>query len=313
MKKIFITGGAGYIGSMLVKQLLELGYKVMVYDKLIYTQTSLLSFFSNNRFKFIHGDVTDANKLIDTVSQFGPDVIIPLAALVGMPACDKNPTMAVAVNFNHVKTLVDNFPNKKFIVPNTNSQYGSSKEIVTEESPTKPLSLYSETKCDMEDYVINNTDGISLRLATVFGVSPRMRLDLLVNDFVFKSLRDKYLVLFEANFMRNYIHVRDVINVFILMIERYNDLKHNIFNVGMSNANLTKLELANKIKEYVHDLSITVDDYSTDVDKRNYLVSNDKLESTGWYPTYTIDDGIKELIAAYPIFNTILNKEFTNL
>jgi nucleoside-diphosphate-sugar epimerase len=199
------------------------------------------------------------------------------------------------------------------ILPNTNSQYGSSSEVITEDSPFHPLSLYAETKCDAEKSLLDSGNGIALRLATVFGTSYRMRMDLLVQDFVYKSVTDGYLVLFESHFIRNYIHIRDIANAFLFMIENYSSCNNNAFNVGLSTANLTKLQLAEKIKEYVNDLVIVQNDFKKDFDQRNYMVSNSKIESKGWAPIYSLDDGIVELISAFQIIKKNLNKNFTNL
>ena len=199
------------------------------------------------------------------------------------------------------------------LIPNTNSQYGSSTEIITEDSPFKPLSLYAETKCDAEKSVLDSGNGIALRLATVFGMSYRMRMDLLVNDFVYKSLTDGYLVLFESHFIRNYIHIRDIANTFLFMIENYEKCNNNAFNVGLTSANCTKLELAQTIQKYIPGLVIVENNFKQDSDQRNYMVSNNKLESAGWIPTFTLEDGIQELIEGYQLVNKFKNKDFTNL
>ena len=291
MVKVLITGGAGYLGSTLTEVLLDKGYHVDVLDNLIYEQTSLLHLCSDKTFRFINHDVTDFEFLKRIIHLY--DVIIPLAAIVGAPACDKNKELATKVNFEQIKCIVDNLrDDQKLIMPNTNSQYGSSEEIITEESSFNPLSHYAVTKCDAEDYILNNKNGVCLRLATVFGASPRMRTDLLVNDFVYKATVDGYLVLFESHFKRNYIHVRDIANTFLFCIENYDRMKGDVFNVGLSDANLSKLELAQKIKKYFHNLVIKEDDYKTDFDNRDYIVSNEKLESLGWKPEYTIDKGL---------------------
>jgi len=308
--KVLITGGAGYLGSTLAERLLE-KHRVTVYDNLSYKQISLMHLFKKG-LKFIKGDVRDKEQLQSLVREH--DIVIPLAAIVGMPACKANPELAVAVNFKHIADIVDVLTNnQKLIIPNTNSQYGSSNSIITEESPFNPLSLYAQTKCDAEKYVLNKGNGIVLRLATVFGVSPRMRQDLLVNDFVYKSIVDGYLVLFEGHFIRNYIHVLDVSRVFEFMIDNYNICKGEVFNVGLSSANLTKLQLAQKIQEYIPNLIIKQDEFKEDFDKRNYLVSNDKIEQRGFLPIYDLDYGIKELIQAYPMVIAHNNRSFTNL
>jgi nucleoside-diphosphate-sugar epimerase len=310
--KVLITGGAGYLGSNLTRHLLEAGYSVTVLDNLMYDQVTLLHLFGNPKFQFELGDVRDKKLLQELVGL--NDVIIPLAAIVGMPACKANPDLTIAVNYQQVADIVEVLrDDQKLILPNTNSQYGSSDSIITEESPFNPLSLYAKTKCDAENTMLANGNGVSLRLATVFGVSPRMRTDLLVNDFVYKSVVDGYLVLFEAHFKRNYIHVQDIARTFQFIIENYDRCKGHAFNVGLSTANLSKLELAEKIKSHIPSLVIKQDDFKEDFDKRNYIVSNEKLEALGWKPIYDLDYGIKQLISAYKIVINKNNQNFTNL
>ena len=257
------------------------------------------------------GDVRDVSVLKPLVETH--DVIIPLAAIVGMPACKASPQAAIDINYQQVKNIVDWTHNDQMImIPNTNSQYGSSTEIITEESQFKPLSLYAETKCDAEKAVLDSGNGIALRLATVFGMSYRMRMDLLVNDFVYKALTDNYLVLFESHFVRNYIHVRDIANTFLFMIENYSKCNNNAFNVGLTEANCTKLELAQTIQKYIPELVIVENEFKKDFDQRNYIVSNNKLESQGWVPTFTLDRGVQELIEGYQLLGKYINKNFTN-
>jgi nucleoside-diphosphate-sugar epimerase len=310
--KVLITGGAGYLGSNLTRHLLEVGYTVTVLDNLMYDQVTLLHLFGNPKFQFELGDVRDKKLLQELVGL--NDVIIPLAAIVGMPACKANPELTVAVNYQQVADIVEVLrDDQKLILPNTNSQYGSSDSIITEDSPFNPLSLYAKTKCDAENIMLAKGNGVSLRLATVFGVSPRMRTDLLVNDFVYKSVVDGYLVLFEAHFKRNYIHVQDIARTFQFIIEFYDKCKGHAFNVGLSTANLSKLELAEKIKSHIPSLVIKQDDFKEDFDKRNYIVSNEKLEALGWKPIYDLDYGIKQLMSAYKIVINKNNQNFTNL
>ena len=311
-KRALITGGAGYLGSVLAEVLLDEGYSVTVFDSLMYKQTSLLHLCDNKNFKFVKGDVTNKKSLLPQI--INHDVIIPLAAIVGAPACDANKDLATAVNYEQIRFIVDNLrKNQKLIMPNTNSQYGSSTEVITEQSPFNPLSHYAITKCKAEEYIMDWGNGICLRLATVFGSSPRMRTDLLVNDFVYKTITEGCLVLFQSKFKRNYIHVRDIAYTFVHCIENYNKLNGGVFNVGLSDANLNKMELATKIKEYFPKLVVIENEFSTDIDNRNYIVSNDKLEATGWKPRYTIEDGIEELIQAYEMVITDNNKKYTNL
>ena len=312
MNRVLITGGAGYIGSTLAEYLLSTGYAVTILDNLLYKQLSILHLFKKENFKFVNGDVRNTELLTSLVKTH--DVIIPLAAIVGMPACKANPQLTIDVNYKHIETIVGLLTEEqKIILPNTNSQYGSSDTIITEESPFKPLSLYAQTKCDAEDTVLKNGNGVVLRLATVFGVSPRMRQDLLVNDFVYKSMVDGYLVLFEAHFKRNYIHVQDIARTFEFIIRNYDRCKGQAYNVCLSSANISKLQLAQKIKEYIPSLVIVQDEFKEDIDKRNYIVSNEKIEKIGWKPLYDLDYGIQQLITAYPLVITHNNRNFTNL
>ena len=312
MTSVLITGGAGYLGSVLTEVLLNKGYRVTVLDNLIYKQASVAPFAYHPNFDFVLGDVTNESTLKPLVESH--DVIVPLAAIVGMPACKAQPELTVKVNYEQVKNITQWVTkNQMVLIPNTNSQYGSSTEIITEESPFKPLSLYAETKCDAEKAVLDSGNGIALRLATVFGMSYRMRMDLLVNDFVYKSLENGYLVLFESHFVRNYIHVRDIANTFLFMIENYDKCNNNAFNVGLSSANCSKLVLAETIKKYIPELVIVQNDFKQDFDQRNYIVSNAKLESFGWQPQHSLEGGIQELIKGYQLITKFKNKDFTNL
>lgn len=312
--KILITGGAGYLGSVITGKLLNDGYDVTVLDKLIFNQTSLLSYTSNPKFRFIHGDVRNESLLEKLCDE--SDVIIPLAAIVGFPACANEPELAKDINFKQIVNIVKycNGKGKKILYPNTNSGYGLGTGQVEcdEESPLTPISVYGQTKCEAENFLRTSTDAIIFRLATVFGVSPRMRTDLLVNDFTYKAITDKYIVVFEKTFKRNFIHIQDVANVFSFMLKNYETYKGEVFNVGLSTANLSKQELLEKIQGHVKNFAVVYDDYYEDPDKRNYVVSNTKVESTGWKPEWDLDKGIEELIMAYQMIVPRMGAEFRN-
>jgi len=311
--KILVTGGAGYLGSVIVERLLCAGHEVIVLDKLLFNQTSLLHYTSWPKFKFIYGDVRNEALLEKLCNEV--DAIIPLAAIVGFPACASDPKLAKEINFQQIVNIVKFTKGKKKILyPNTNSGYGVGKDDLycTEESPLTPISVYGQTKCDAENFLKTTTDAIVFRLATVFGVSPRMRTDLLVNDFVYKAITDKYIVVFEKTFKRNFIHIEDVASAFLFMLEHYEKYRGEIFNVGLSNANLSKQELLEKIQSHVKDFAVVYDDYYEDPDKRNYIVSNDKIEATGWLPQWDLDRGIKQLIQGYQMIVPKMGAEFRN-
>jgi nucleoside-diphosphate-sugar epimerase len=272
----------------------------------------LISHTWRSNFEYVYGDVRNKKLLRTYVEE--ADVIIPLAAIVGFPACDRDKELATAINYEHVRFICELVKNKnvKVVYPNTNSGYGIGEDgICTEDSPLNPISHYGITKVNAEKEVLS-IGGISLRLATVFGSSPRMRMDLLVNEFVYKALTDKYITIFEKDFIRNYIHIRDVAYTFKFMIDRYKEHSGQVFNVGLSTANLSKEQLVEKIKGYVPDFAITYSDYYSDPDKRNYTVSNEKLESTGWTPQFDLDRGIQELIKTYNILISDLSSKYRN-
>jgi nucleoside-diphosphate-sugar epimerase len=312
--KVLITGGAGYLGSVITETLLDNGYHVTCLDKLIFSQVSLLPYTSNPNFKFVYGDVRNEELLERLCNE--ADVIIPLAAIVGFPACDAEPQLANEVNFKQIFNIVKftKGKNKKILYPNTNSGYGIGvgQTECTEESPLNPISIYGNTKCSAENFLRTNTDAIIFRLATVFGVSPRMRTDLLVNDFTYKAITDKYIVVFEKTFKRNFIHIKDVASAFLFMINNYDKYKYEVFNVGLSNANLSKQELLEKIQSHVKDFAVSYNDYYEDPDKRDYIVSNAKIEATGWMPEWNLDRGIDELIMAYQMIVPKMGSEFRN-
>jgi nucleoside-diphosphate-sugar epimerase len=312
--KVLITGGAGYLGSVIVGKLLEYGYDVVVLDKLLFNQTSLLQYTSNPNFKFIYGDVRNQIELERLCNE--SDIIIPLAAIVGFPACASDPKLAKEINYDQIVNIVKYTigKGKKILYPNTNSGYGiaEGQSECTEESPLTPISVYGQTKCDAENFLRVSTDAIIFRLATVFGVSPRMRTDLLVNDFTYKAITDKYIVVFEKSFKRNFIHIEDVASAFLYMIQNYDKYKSQVFNVGLSTANLSKQELLEKIQAHVNDFAVSYNDYYEDPDKRDYIVSNAKIESTGWKPMWDLDMGIKQLIQGYQMIVPKMGAEFRN-
>ena len=296
--KILITGGAGYLGSVFTRNLLK-NNEVIVYDNLMYNQTSLVDLSNNPNFTFHYGDVREWSKLKYLVEQV--DIVIPLAALVGFPLCEKDKDLATSINTTQIQNIVDTLSDDQMILyPNTNSGYGARGDgMVDETNELTPISHYGQTKCEAEDYIINESNGISFRLATVFGVSSRMRTDLLVNDFVYKLLTDRYITLFEHKFVRNFIHIQDVSRAFEYMIDNYYTFNNEIFNLGLSDENITKKQLVEKIQSHIPDTSVNYSDYYVDPDKRDYIVSNEKIKEAGWKPIFTLDDGIKELIQSY--------------
>ena len=312
--KILVTGGAGYLGSVIVGKMLNSGYQIVVLDKLLFNQTSLLQYTSNPNFNFIYGDVRNETLLEKLCNE--ADVIIPLAAIVGFPACAADPKLAKEINFDQIVNIVKftNGKSKKILYPNTNSGYGLGKGQTecTEESPLTPISVYGQTKCEAENFLRTSTNAIIFRLATVFGVSSRMRTDLLVNDFTYKAITDKYIVVFEKSFKRNYIHIEDVADVFLFMLENYDTYKSEVFNIGLSDANLSKQELLEKIQSHVKDFAVSYNDYYEDPDKRDYIVSNAKIEETGWKPKWNLDMGIEQLIMAYQMIVPKMGAEFRN-
>ncbi len=311
MMKILVTGGAGYIGSILAPTLLNQRYKVTVLDNFLYSQTSLAECCSNPNFDVVKGDARDEETVKRAMKD--ADVIIPLAAIVGAPASNMDKTATRSLNYDAV-ALVNRLRSKEQMVlyPTTNSGYGIGQADVycTEETPLNPLSLYAKTKAESEKLLLDTGNCISFRLATVFGMSPRMRLDLLVNDFTYRAYTDRFIVLFEAHFKRNYIHVRDVAKAFLHGLHNFNRMKNNIYNVGLSTANLSKMELCQKIKEQIPSLHYTEAEMGKDPDQRNYIVSNEKIERTGYQPEHTLEMGIRELIKG---FNILRNNRFTNL
>ncbi|MBL4889601.1 MAG: NAD(P)-dependent oxidoreductase [Candidatus Lindowbacteria bacterium] len=301
-QSILVTGGAGYLGSVLVPELLKAGHKVTVLDSLMFRQTGLLGCSHEKNFTLVQGDARNEETLKELIPK--ADTIIPLAALVGAPLCDRDPISAMGINRDAIKLITEMAsPNQQVIYPCTNSGYGIGEKdtLCTEESPLKPISLYGRSKVEAEAIVKARDNSITFRFATVFGLSPRMRLDLLVNDFTFRALSDKTLVLFEAHFKRNFLHIRDVARVFMYTLDHFDTMKNETYNVGLSEANLSKRELAEKIKEHIPDLTIIEAEFAEDPDKRDYIVSNAKIEAHGFQTQYSLDDGIQEIIRAYPL------------
>jgi nucleoside-diphosphate-sugar epimerase len=309
--KILVTGAAGYIGSVLVPVLLRRGYDVIAIDNFMYNQTSLLDCCYDDNLTIIRGDVRDK----DLISKYlkSTDAIFPLACLTGAPLCQKDPFEAKTVIVDAVKMILDlRNKDQRIIFPTTNSGYGIGQKGIfcTEETPLKPISLYGKLKVEIEKILLDSGNCITLRLATVFGISPRMRLDLLVNDFTYRAVTDRYLVIFQAHFKRNYIHVRDVAKAFIHCLENFNKMKNQPYNVGLSDANLSKWELCEEIKKQVPDFYFVESQIGEDPDKRDYIVSNEKIEKTGFKPDVSLQDGIAELIKGYQV---IRRNQFSNL
>lgn len=295
-----MTGGAGYIGSILCEHLLDAGYHVTAVDSLMYGQRSLFHLCTSPRFEFVFGDVRDEELMHRLVKS--PDVLIPLAAIVGAPACDRDPWLARSVNLEGVRLLMRlRNPSQLVIFPTTNSGYGTKSGDVfcSENTPLEPISFYGRIKMQAEAELLQAPNAISLRLATVFGMSPRMRLDLLVNHFVHAAVTDGYIVIFEKDFRRNYIHVRDVADCVVHCTERADRMVGRSFNVGLDAANISKAELALKIKEYVPNFLIHFSDVGSDPDRRNYIISNQRLREAGFEARRSLDDGIKELVKGY--------------
>ena len=311
MKNILVTGGAGYVGSVLVPVLLQNGHKVTVIDNFLYKQPSLASVVSNKNLSLVYGDVRDKELMSKHIS--GADIIIPLAAIVGAPACLKDPQMASSVNKDSMLWMFDKISSsQQILMPTTNSAYGSGDEnnYCDEESKLNPLSLYAKDKVHVEKYLMEKENATSFRLATVFGISPRMRLDLLVNNFVQRALTDRFVILFEGHFKRNYVHVKDVVDAFVFGVNNLDKVKGQIFNFGLSEANISKQQLCERIKNQLPDFTFQDAPLAKDPDQRNYIVSNKKIEAIGMKAKVTLDEGISELIKGLGMF---MSYPYTNL
>ncbi|HOW35775.1 MAG TPA: NAD(P)-dependent oxidoreductase [Candidatus Omnitrophota bacterium] len=309
--KILVTGGAGYIGSVLVPALLKKGHKAVVLDNFMYNQTPLLDCCYDKNLEIIRGDVR--NKSLVTKLIKDVDAIFPLACLTGAPLCNKDPIAAQTVIYDAVKMILDLRSKEQIVIfPTTNSGYGVGQKgkFCTEKTPLKPISLYGQLKVKAENDILDAGNAITLRLATAFGMSPRMRLDLLVNDFTYRAVYDRFIVLFEAHFKRNFIHVRDVAKAFIHCLDNFSKMKNEPYNVGLSDANLSKQELCEEIKKHVPEFYFVESAVGEDPDKRDYIVSNEKIEKAGFRPDVSISDGIRELVKGYQI---IKRNQFANV
>jgi nucleoside-diphosphate-sugar epimerase len=309
---ILITGGAGYLGSIMVPAFLNEGHHVTVLDSFIFSQDSLLDCCASTNFNIVKGDAREEcvlKPLLKTV-----DVIIPLAAIVGAPMCNQDKTATVSTNRDAIEMLAKNTSkDQRIIIPITNSGYGIGEKGVmcTEETPLKPISLYGQTKVEAEKIVMERGNAVSLRLATVFGMSPRMRLDLLVNDFTYRAVKDRSIVVFEGHFKRNYIHIRDVTRAFLHVLNNFGSMSNQVYNVGLSDANLSKLELCEEIKKHIPDFFVYLEaPIGEDPDKRDYIVSNEKIELTGYKPVYSLELGINELVKGFTILS---NNKYSNI
>ena len=310
-EKILVTGGAGYLGSILVPELLENGYEVTVLDNFMFKQNSLASVCHHENFNVVRGDIRSEDLMKTLLSE--ADIVIPLAAYVGAPLCAHDPIGARSVNYDAIMMMLDLVSNNQTVLmPTTNSAYGTGDEnnFCTEESELRPISQYAVEKVEIEKKLMDMPNAISFRLATVFGMAPKMRIDLLVNDFTYRAVYDRFVVLFESHFKRNYIHVRDVTKVFMHGLKNHDALKGEIFNVGLSNANVSKKELCEVIKSQIPEFTIIEAPVGKDPDQRNYIVSNDKIEKTGFTPDFGLVRGIGDLKKGYTM---IKNTIYTNV
>ena len=312
MTNVLVTGGAGYIGSILVPALLDRGFAVSAVDNFMYGQDSLAAVCYHPKFSVVRGDVRSMDVMRPLLKS--ADVIIPLAALVGAPLCDRDPIAATSTNKQAIVDMLDHISSsQRVILPITNSGYGigESGKFCTEETPIRPVSLYGRDKVEVERTLLErHPSSISLRLATVFGMSPRMRLDLLVNDFTYRAYVDRAIVLFESHFKRNFLHVRDVARAFLHAIDNFDAMKQQIYNVGLSDANLSKLELCQRIQKHLPSFVIHESNIGKDPDRRDYIVSNEKIERTGFKPAFSLDEGIRELVKGFAM---IRNTKYSNI
>lgn len=300
--KILVTGAAGYIGSVLVPELLKQGHRVIAVDNFMYNQATLLDCCHDKNLTVVRGDARDK----DLITRYlkGVDAVFPLACITGVPACNRDTVAAQTVIFDAVYMLLElRSREQRIIFPTTNSGYGIGQEDIycTEETPLNPISLYGRLKAEIEELLLDDGNCITFRLATAFGISPRMRLDLLVNDFTYRAVTDRFVVLFEAHFKRNYIHVRDVVRAFIHGLDNFDAMQGRAYNVGLDDANLSKLELCREIQKQVPDFYFVESEIGEDPDKRNYIVSNARMAGTGFVPEVSLREGIAELVKGYQI------------
>ena len=308
---ILVTGGAGYLGSTLVPELLNLGHKVTVIDNFMFGQASLNQVCANPNFQIINGDIRLEHIVKPALAK--AEIVIPLAAYVGAPLCNKDPIGATTINHDAILMMLKLMSKEQYIImPTTNSAYGSGDEnnYCDENSPLNPISRYAKDKVSVEQSLMGHERAISFRLATVFGMSPRMRTDLLVNDFTYRAVNDKFVVLFEGHFKRNYIHVRDITNAFLHALDNLTAMQGQIYNVGLSDANVSKFELCQAIQKRIPEFIFLEAPLAKDPDQRNYIVSNAKIEATGFKPKYSLDMGIQELIKGYTM---IKNNKYGNV
>lgn len=308
---ILVTGGAGYLGSTMVPDLLNAGYTVTVLDNFMFRQTSLNHVCHHPNFSVVKGDIRIESTLLPLLKKV--DVVIPLAAYVGAPMCNQDPVGATTINHDAIILMLKHLSKDQIILmPTTNSAYGTGDEnnFCTEESRLNPISKYAIDKVEIEKALMQHQNAISFRLATVFGMSPRMRIDLLVNDFTYRAVHDGFVVLFESHFKRNYVHVRDVSRVFQHALNNFDTMKGNVYNVGLSEANVSKWELCERIKKHIPKFTFLEAPLGKDPDQRNYIVSNEKLERTGYKTAFSLDIGIMELIKG---FEMIRNSKYGNI
>lgn len=312
MKSVFITGGAGYIGTTLIPLLLENGFKVTVYDSLLFNNgDKLIPYISNKNFTFILGDILDKEKLKNNIKNH--DIIIHLAALVGFPICrEKGEKESYNINVIGTQNIIDCLEKSQYLLfGSTGSNYGEVTDICTEETILNPLSIYGKTKTEAERRVMERNNSTAFRFATAFGISPRLRLDLLINDLTYKSLTEGYAVIYESNFMRTFIHVKDIANAFLFSILNQEKMKNNIYNVGSDKMNFSKKEICELIKKELPNTYFNYANVGEDADKRNYIVSYKKINNLGFTTTITIEEGIKELIKTIPLIK--INNPYYNI